>query len=616
MVVLSSVSWAKQGFETTWDTLRQEQPYGLSLQLKLPRTNFFQGEMIPATLVFKNLSTNQYHLQTDISDRSGRCCDISFTAASESGQLVVDPLERFQTLVPQIYGGLSSGDTNLKDWTVTLPANQWLRFDSPGIYRIYASSSLPIPGEANSTGSVYLHEIVSDVMTIRITPLEPAQEQKITAEAKEGLLGDKDTRSRAIETLRYLQTSGARRALIPFIANNPEVSLAFLSSPTPNDDSQAILQAALKPDFVVNDSVVSLYADLKALSLQYTNDRRANTKEFRKATTNFQKEFVASFSSGVTNKNRETLLPTTLALLKYAPQDSQLRQQIVSHRNELTSAQLWMILENWNEIGGKDFLPIIQPLALSSKADLRALAALAKMVPDEAKGMILQDFSNEQSVYIKRGEMRQLCEIVSVLQIPTQEMDNLLRKKLHQQPPDYMAMPLIAEFASTNLQSDVADFYYKKEGHWACAIQNDALRYLIRCNRKERLSALSRALKMRQATGCYKDTLVKVLLMHWVDEALPLVLESLKDEDAEVVTSAIHVLERNAPSEVMAQVIPAIERVFKTSGVNGKSQQKYAISMIYILLDSKRWKLNEQQTRRLEALLANLDCQRSCTNNA
>lgn len=291
MAVLSSVSWA-QSFKTTWDTLRHEQPSGLSLELKLPRTNFFQGEMIPATLVFKNLSTNQYHLQTDISDRSGRCSDISFKAASESGQLVVDPLKRFQTLVPQIYGGLGFVFTNLKEWTVTLPANQWLRFDSPGIYHIYASSTRPIPGGVNATGFVYLHDIVSDVMTIRITSLEPAQEQKIMAEAKKGLLGDKDSRSRAIETLRYLQTPAARRALIPLIPNNPEVYLAFLSSPTPNDDSKAILHAALKPDLVVNDSVVSLYSDLKALSVTYTNDRRANKKEFQKVAKQAQDEFV------------------------------------------------------------------------------------------------------------------------------------------------------------------------------------------------------------------------------------------------------------------------------------------------------------------------------------
>jgi len=80
------------------------------------------------------------------------------------------------------------------------------------------------------------------------------------------------------------------------------------------------------------------------------------------------------------------------------------------------------------------------------------------------------------------------------------ELDAVLRAKLHVKDPDlFTVVPLIACYASTNRLADVLVVYRRAEGRWACDIQNAVLRYWIRCQPKEGVAALARAL-----TSIYK----------------------------------------------------------------------------------------------------------------
>ena len=56
--ILAAGAATGQDFEATWQQMRGRQPAGLTLEFKLPKTEFHQGEIIPATLTFKNTSTN------------------------------------------------------------------------------------------------------------------------------------------------------------------------------------------------------------------------------------------------------------------------------------------------------------------------------------------------------------------------------------------------------------------------------------------------------------------------------------------------------------------------------------------------------------------------------
>ena len=102
-------------------------------------------KIIPATLVFTNQSGRPFHTWTGTYDRSGRLPSLGFRAISEDGQSVIDPLKNYFERGFFIGGGLGN-EQNLGQWEITLPLNQWLRFDRPGTYRVYCWSRRVMTG--------------------------------------------------------------------------------------------------------------------------------------------------------------------------------------------------------------------------------------------------------------------------------------------------------------------------------------------------------------------------------------------------------------------------------------------------------------------------------------
>jgi hypothetical protein len=223
MVVMLGVLLAERArgsdvFVGDWSKQRQAQPAVVTLELKLPKTSFTQGELIPATLIFANTSSNSYHLWTGNYNRSGRVQDIGFRGESALGQSVPDPLAWYFKSFLGMGGGLGSYKA-LGSWSITLAANQWLRFDEPGTYQIYAWSSRPQPGTADyARPSPPGPQVVSQIVSIEITPLEPARERQMLSEALAALDRPSDEGQRARDILRYLQTPDARSALRALLA--------------------------------------------------------------------------------------------------------------------------------------------------------------------------------------------------------------------------------------------------------------------------------------------------------------------------------------------------------------------------------------------------------------
>ncbi len=613
VALLAGSARAGETFETNWNKLRQAQPPGLALDLKLPRTTFAQGEIISATLTFGNLSTNRYCVWTGTYDRSGRIQDISFEAESETGQPVPDPLARYYDAFPRIGGGL--GDTeDLKQWSITLAANQWLQFDAPGIYRVYARSSRPTAVNANISSSNAHSEVVSDIVTIRITPLEADRERQILNEAGKGLSEGGEVAIQAGETLRYLQTPAARRALLPLLSKAGSMTAAFglMVAPDPKAEARAVLEMARQPDYAVNGDVIWLYGMLQALATPRSNDRSSDYAQCEKAAAQARGEFTTAVTSALAEKQGDALVSTVLALLYEAPRNAALRERLIAHQQNLSRPQLAEIIGRWEQYGGDDFLPIIRMAARPPQADAEALRLLAKLAPDEAQPLIIEDLTRDHPLYIgPRGQSAAYpYEAFPDRELP--ELDKVLRDKLRKESDLSAVMPLVARCATANLLAEVVTVYHKNEGRCACEVQNSVLRYWIRCNPKEGVPALAEALKARQFTRCYTSTLSEVLLEHWVDEALPLVLAALKDENPEVVESAVSVLERHASADVIPHVIIAIgqllqapeDRIFaENPSLAGAQRDGRSSSMSQLLLKSKHWKLTKSQLEQLAEVM-------------
>ena len=117
-----------------------EQPPGLRLTLTLPKDHFYQGEVIHATLTYTNTGKDVREVELN---GNGRADSVRFFGSDEHGTAVDDPIAWCSTL----HGGattiksLHDGDSG----SVTLTMNEWVRFDHPGTYTVFAISTAVQP---------------------------------------------------------------------------------------------------------------------------------------------------------------------------------------------------------------------------------------------------------------------------------------------------------------------------------------------------------------------------------------------------------------------------------------------------------------------------------------
>ncbi len=398
-----------------------------------------------------------------------------------------------------------------------------------------------------------------------ILPLDVERERKILTDAQTALDSGGEPAVQAMATLRYLQTPAARKLLVSLLQQeqSSHAMMGLFGAPDPAAEAPSLVEAARRPDVAVSSSMIWLYAVLRSYRVKPFDSPEQRGKELQEANRVARSEFIATVREAVRAKHGEALLTTVLTLLGDAPQDRELRGMLVGHKAELTRRHVLDIVQRWQTLAGDDLLPVLRMAAKPPLVSPAALGLLAKVSPDDARPLIIEDLAREKPLYLDPGQGRYAIEPLKALpdrELP--ELDAVLRAKLHAKDLDlFTVVPLIARYASTNLLADVLVVYRRAESRWACDIQNAALRYWIRCQPKERVAALARALKSRAETGCYGNTLSEVLMDTWSEEALTLVVEALQDESPEVGQAAFQVLERHAPSGVIPEVIVAIKRL-------------------------------------------------------
>jgi len=599
---------AEDAFHSSWMKHRSVQPTGLSLELKLPKATFYQGEVMPAELIFRNVSTNQYFLWTGTYDRSGRVPDISLIAQDKNGVAVLDPLKWYFANGCFMGGGLG-GHGSLGEWSITLAANQWLRFDHPGTYRLYAQSNRPQPGRMDYTRTTTTNlNLVSDIITIHITALPAEQEAQVIANAQAAINKGAPAAKTAVEQLRYLQTPAARKVLLSLLAGEQsfDASMGLAGAPNLAAEAEAVLAAARQPDVAASHNAAWLYAKLKTADLKLPTALEQRSKAIQEADRAAHAEFVTAVRATLDQKKGTALLTTVLTLLDYAPQDQQLRTLLVEHRQELSAQQVREIVSRWERLGGNDLIPIIQMAAKPPMANPAALGLLAKIAPAEARPLIVEDLGRDKPIYLDPGAGRYAIGPYAALpdrELP--ELDPILRRKLRAKECDlFTVMPMVARYATTNLLIDVVEVYQRAEGGWACDIQNAALRYWIRCQPEEGVQALARAVKARKATGCYHNTLSEVLQESWTTEALPLLVASMKDEDPEVADSAVKVLEQRGPPTIISEIIAAIGRMFHLPETSESPQKWRAEWLASSVASSKNLMLSREQLAQLAEVVS------------
>lgn len=259
----------------------------------MEKKRYYQGEVIEATLTYANTSTSAFSVELAQSDRSGRIQHTQFIGYDTQGKPVEDPIGWIYQ--QGIFGGGRVDMPELGTASISLPINQWLRFDHVGTYTIVAQTTNVL---SPKDGPV---KLISNKVAIEIMPLPTDEERRIIAQAtreiEEGyrrrdraelraernteLAAQKARAARpAIATLRYLQTPAARAALRQRLNLTPMYELAdgsfalraaFLGAPDRVAEAALILEDVQTGKLKVDDNLASLYAALKTYPLEETS---------------------------------------------------------------------------------------------------------------------------------------------------------------------------------------------------------------------------------------------------------------------------------------------------------------------------------------------------------
>ena len=132
------------------------------------QTTFRIGEVIPIDLSFTSTSPQAYEFDTATYDRSGRLNTESFAIEPRNGW--DDPLDAYFHSYPCFMGGGLRGSEILsaRPTVVHLELNEWVRFLTPGHYRLRITSSRV--SRIGAPGSVQGLSVTSNEFTLTIIP--------------------------------------------------------------------------------------------------------------------------------------------------------------------------------------------------------------------------------------------------------------------------------------------------------------------------------------------------------------------------------------------------------------------------------------------------------------
>lgn len=182
------------------------------------RTQFQCGERIQVQYVISSLVKNEYHCDDGVNFRDSVFSNDTFVCDASSG--VVDPDPDVVNQLP-IGDWMQSMDYLNSPKINTMDLNEWIAFDKPGTYRLYAITHRVYeidermeprhPNEGPGNGP----PTTSTILTLTITPTDKNWEHGVITQALAPYQGPWDeVMEQRGALLRYLRTKNAAVALV------------------------------------------------------------------------------------------------------------------------------------------------------------------------------------------------------------------------------------------------------------------------------------------------------------------------------------------------------------------------------------------------------------------
>ena len=348
------------------------------IQISASSSVFRQGELIPITLSFTSKSANRYQINMATYDRSGRMMYERFLAEPTDG--ANDPLLVYfkSAYTPFLVGGI----TNFKflsdsPYDIRLDLNEWLRFDSPGHYRITATSRRvsDAPGNMNFYKGV-IQDLKSNSVEFEIVkPDNTWQKEQLDkilidldhSSSKPGPLMS-ESRAAALRGLRYLGSPEAAVELARHIRGEENqldwyCMFGLIGSPSRLAGYEEMKKLLIDPDFPVGNVFLNAIAvvplDSAESAERLKQQREVNWKAAR-----------STLTTAISTKRGRALATSVDTILQSA--DSNLGQEVqhklesllMEHFSELAiEDQRRWLEEKWPTVKGAQWVPTLRAIA-------------------------------------------------------------------------------------------------------------------------------------------------------------------------------------------------------------------------------------------------------------
>jgi hypothetical protein len=376
------------------DAQDAQQPAEVQFTISTAKTTFYLGEAIPVELRFTAGEPNAFVANTGLSEEQFTADPAASVDTRRRGRIITGPL----ATKPLSTTPLSIEET----------LNEELRFQKPGIYRVYATSYRVTRLPAGPGTHITPLKLVSNSLTLQILEPPPGWISEQIAGAKKELdaAGDNNSeRLRATRALRVLDTPEAAAELARRLANGQNVDTeeawrAMMESPYRAELLPVLEQMLSLPARAVTTrdlDMLGQVADMEEAARRpglRDSKRLAYAARLNAAALAKQPQArVASLKSAVEVGSLEHLRPSWLPAAGAA---------LAADFRLLAPFEQWDLLERcWDALEGPAIIPALRaivenppPSAGIMSTDAVAMRRLYEVAPEEARQIILDEIRN------------------------------------------------------------------------------------------------------------------------------------------------------------------------------------------------------------------------------
>ncbi len=582
-------------------------PSDLHLRLSFAggRTQFHLGEAIKIQYELTSDAPGKYKsgdLWYDLSERSRFESFVSDRPADSA-----DPLEGHWTIWETLYSAhMTRRSGSWKDLTenpVVEPwdLNDYLRFDRPGKYRIYATTR-HIVADWSPSRDAYAGgpPLASNILEVEILPDDPAWSADTLQHAVESLiLSVRNQRAHlaAAKTIRFLQTREALDAMAShYTGADREADTQLLSGLIGfHDHAAAVRRMELQlvaPEFGVSRFFLFSLAvmklrlaspDLSAADLLHADrptvrpwrhklfdvllpyyerlipaaEKKLPRARALTVDTLFHTSALESFDFEklpLPAEQIEALRLRELAILPDLPPYEQFdRIANFGWTKNLPPEQVLPVLRKIYEHPSGEFAGNIQSTRKYVLKDVNAIS------PEEGQKLLAMAIEEPHAALGAR-------DVSDLSLTPSPELDNMLIAKLEGRRTEEMksAAPLIGRYASPAILERVRAVYEVEKEAWPCPIEFGLLAYFLRVDPDygaKMYPAAAAFAASRQQTSCQRPSLLGAISELYYSPFLEQqAITQLDDPDSRLVIDAVRILSVHTSGPALAALLDRLRR--------------------------------------------------------